>query len=108
MTILQGHFAILLVVKAPDATSSSDPRDGTRGDGEAVRSRDRRQASFDDRITGRREGDGEESESLTISVHGADRPGIVKAVAGALADKGGNVVDLSTQLIGRPNGPFTS
>ena len=42
---------------------------------------------------GEGEGDGEESESLTISVHGADRPGIVKAVAGALADKGGNVVD---------------
>ena len=47
----------------------------------------------------------QDSEPLTISVHGADRPGIVHAVAGALADAGGNVVDLSTQLVGDSDHP---
>lgn len=104
MTILQGHFAILLVVKAPDALSASDLETALEATAKrfdlviAVK-------PLSDPDNGEGEGDGEESESLTISVHGADRPGIVKAVAGALADKGGNVVDLSTQLIGAPERP---
>jgi glycine cleavage system transcriptional repressor len=44
-------------------------------------------------------------EPLTVSVHGADRPGIVNAVAEALAERGGNVLDLSTQLIGDAENP---
>lgn len=35
-----------------------------------------------------------------LSVHGADRPGIVAAVTGALAAHGGNITDLSTRLGG--------
>jgi len=33
-----------------------------------------------------------------LSVHGADRPGIVAAVTAALAAHGGNITDLSTRL----------
>ena len=33
-----------------------------------------------------------------LSVHGADRPGIVAAVTGTLAEHGGNITDLSTRL----------
>ncbi len=35
-----------------------------------------------------------------LSVHGADRPGIVATVTGMVADAGGNVTDLTTRLSG--------
>jgi glycine cleavage system transcriptional repressor len=100
MTILQGHFAILLVVEAPEAVSAADLERSllpvasdfdltlaVRPLSEEVASR---QASGD---------------PWTISVHGADRPGIVHSVTAALADAGGNVVDLSTHLVGDPGSP---
>jgi glycine cleavage system transcriptional repressor len=102
MTILQGHFAILLVVTAPDGTTTADLEGALEP---AAR-------QFDLLIVVRSLADRAPSddasdltESLTIAVHGADRPGIVKAVAGALAEKGGNVVDLSTQLVGPSDRP---
>jgi glycine cleavage system transcriptional repressor len=41
-----------------------------------------------------------EGESYVVSVHGADRPGIVHRVAAAIAEAGGNITDLSTRLAG--------
>jgi predicted amino acid-binding ACT domain protein len=58
-----------------------------------------------DAAPGSGSGSVEDSDALTVSVHGADRPGIVHAVADALAGGGGNVVDLSTQLVGDPGQP---
>ena len=43
---------------------------------------------------------------FSLSAVGVDRPGIVAAVSGALADAGGNVVDLSTHLVGAPEAPM--
>ncbi len=37
-----------------------------------------------------------------MSVHGADRPGIVHRVTRLLAHHGANVVDLSTRVVGEP------
>ena len=96
MTILQGHFAILLVVTAPDGTTTADLEGALEPAARqfdlliVVRSLADRAPSDDARPTS--------PSHSTIAVHGADRPGIVKAVAGALAEKGGNVVDLSTQI----------
>ena len=115
MTILQGQFAILLVVTSPE----DDHRLFARTALDAVAER------FDLVIAVRQlndetprgegvsndetpRGDGvsdDDSQALTVSVHGADRPGIVHAVASALAEHGGNVVDLSTQLVGEPEHP---
>ncbi|MGD7706447.1 glycine cleavage system protein R [Microlunatus sp. Y2014] len=39
-------------------------------------------------------------QSVLVSVHGADRLGIVAEMAGVLAEHGGNVIDLSTKLVG--------
>ena len=39
-------------------------------------------------------------EQYLVSVHGADRLGIVAAVTRVLADAGGNITDLSTRLAG--------
>lgn len=41
---------------------------------------------------------GDQSGSYLLSVHGADRPGIVARVTATLAQHGGNITDLSTRL----------
>jgi glycine cleavage system transcriptional repressor len=42
----------------------------------------------------------EAGSPYVVSVHGADRPGIVHRVTAAIADAGGNITDLSTRLVG--------
>jgi glycine cleavage system transcriptional repressor len=44
-------------------------------------------------------------ELWTVSVHGADHPGIVHGIAHALADLGVNVVDLATRVVPGDDGP---
>lgn len=102
MTILQGHFAILLVVSATDETTRTALEAALAPVSE----------NFDLVITVRAievsepdRGEPSGSRSLSISIHGADHPGIVHAICGALADAGGNVVDLSTQLVGGDEEP---
>jgi glycine cleavage system transcriptional repressor len=115
MTILQGHFAILLVVSAPSSVEQGDlegalaPVAHRFGLTFVVRELPESVSS--------RHGDGGEAEApapldegtrgdpWVVSVHGADRPGIVHAVTAALADGGGNVVDLSTHLLGDQDSP---
>jgi glycine cleavage system transcriptional repressor len=102
-TILQGHFAILLVVTAPDGASASSLESALAPVAQeldlVISVRPMKEAGpLDETVT-------ESYEPVTISVHGADRPGIVHAVAGALAEAGGNVLDLSTQLIGEAGDP---
>jgi glycine cleavage system transcriptional repressor len=41
-----------------------------------------------------------EGSPYVVSVHGADRLGIVAAVTGVLARAGGNITDLTTRLVG--------
>lgn len=90
MTILGGHFAIVLLVATDDAPDElRDALASATGElgltisvsrAEAVRS--------------------EAEPTHLLSVYGADRPGIVAGVTGALADAGANVIDLETQVIG--------
>lgn len=40
-----------------------------------------------------------DGESYTLSLHGADHPGIVAAVTGLLAAQGVNIVDLATNVV---------
>ncbi len=104
MTILQGQFAILLVVTAPEGTTAGSLESVL---GPAVEQFDLLLAvrPLKDAPPDAAELSVADSEPLTVSVHGADRPGIVNAVAGALAERGGNVVDLSTQLVGASDQP---
>lgn len=46
-----------------------------------------------------------QGEDCIITVLGADQPGIVYRVTHALADEGGNITDLTTQVIGSPTRP---
>ena len=44
------------------------------------------------------------AENVMVSVHGADRPGIVSTVSLAIADLGGNIIDLATHRSEDPSG----
>jgi glycine cleavage system transcriptional repressor len=103
MTNLQGHFAVLLVVAAPDHVTVA-------GLEEALASV---AGPFELVVAVRALGDalaagvrtGPETDAWTIAVHGADRMGIVRDVTKALADAEGNVVNLSTHLVGGSDAP---
>jgi glycine cleavage system transcriptional repressor len=102
MTNLQGHFAVMLVVSAPDdvsATALEDALGPVAGRFElvvAVRPLEEVPVPVESSFG---------TDPWTIAVHGADRPGIVRDVTGALAQAGGNVVDLSTHLVGEDRAP---
>jgi glycine cleavage system transcriptional repressor len=90
MTILGGHFAIVLLVAA----------DGTAEElGAALRA-----ATSDLGLTISVSAAGAERRPAEpthlLSVYGADKPGIVAAVTAELASQGANITDLETQVIG--------
>jgi glycine cleavage system transcriptional repressor len=92
MTLLRGHFAMTLVVRT-DATEAS-VRDALepqfRGNGldvSVIALAD--EPSVVDASAG-----------YVLSVHGADRVGIVSAITQVIAQRGGNVTDLTTRLAG--------
>lgn len=90
MTILRGQFAMTLVVDV-DADA-----DAVAADLAPVAERLGLQVSIRDApppSPAERAGAG-----LVVTVHGADRPGIVHRVTGAIAAAGGNITDLSTRL----------
>ena len=89
MTRLRGHFAMTLICTTPASIAEVEAAlDG-----------------LDDLIVTVREVLPDElapvaGGSYLLSVHGADRLGIVAAVARAVARAGGNITDLSTRLTG--------
>ena len=100
MTILQGHFAILLIVSVAEEMDQAGLEAALAEVGRrydlvlAVRPLVDAPTSGDD-----------PGEPWTVSVHGADRTGIVHGITAALAGVGGNVVDLSTHLVGEADAP---
>jgi glycine cleavage system transcriptional repressor len=90
MTILGGHFAIVLLVRSAD-----DP-DELRAALEAATA----DLGLTISVTRTEAGVTTAAATHLLSVYGADRPGIVAAVTAALAGCGANVTDLETQVIG--------
>jgi glycine cleavage system transcriptional repressor len=90
MTILGGHFAIVLLVAADDSAEAL--RDAlqaaTAGLGLTI--------SVSTAGAERRPAE----PTHLLSVYGADKPGIVAAVTAELAARGANITDLETQVIG--------
>jgi glycine cleavage system transcriptional repressor len=89
MTRLRGHFAMTLICSTTAAALDVE----------------RELADLSDLvITVREVGPDEDSElagvPYVLSLHGADRLGIVATVTRAVAVAGGNITDLSTRLIG--------
>ena len=99
MTILRGQFAMMLVVDAPAAVSP----------GELEATLAVPASELDLVLTVRPAGEppagAPEADSWTVSVYGADHPGIVHGVTSLLAERAVNIVDLSTRVIGSPETP---
>ena len=104
MTILHDHFAMMLVVDAPDGVGVTELEAALAAPA----------AAFDLVLAVRRLPDGrgpaEEAtapaaERWTVSVYGADRPGIVHGLASLLAGQAVNIVDLATHVIGEADRP---
>jgi len=92
MTRLRGHFAMTLIcVGTPDPAEVEAALEPLTADGALVATV-RGVAPEDDR--------GSNGGHYVLTVHGADRLGIVATVCRAVAEFGGNVTDLSTRLTG--------
>jgi glycine cleavage system transcriptional repressor len=100
MSILRGHFAVMLIVGVPDGTSE-EALAASLG---AVRDELELEAvTFKgvDELAGPAA-----RASHVITVYGADHPGIVSAVSSVLADNGTNITDLETRLAGSEETPL--
>lgn len=92
MTLLRGHFAMMLVCSGPAGVAEVEAALAPLGAGGAL-------------VVSVRELEAEPIAPVTgsgylLTVHGADRLGIVAAVTRVLAAAGGNITDLSTRLSG--------
>lgn len=100
MTILRGHFAMVLVISAPAKT----------GEGDLERELEPVREGLDlEAVVARRVHDApaqRQSADHVLTVYGADHPGIVAAVTRALADLEVNITDLNTRLAGDPKNPL--
>jgi glycine cleavage system transcriptional repressor len=99
MTRLRGHFAMTLVctgnVPAESVEAALLPlcadRNGVAGGGSLLATVRQVRPEADQPATG---------TPYVVSLHGADRLGIVAAVTRVLARAGGNITDLTTRLVG--------
>ena len=98
MTILRGHFAMMLVVSGAAGTAPADlearlaPVAGRLDLQVSVR-------VVADEVTA----PASKGERWSAAVYGADRPGLVARVSEALAARDVNIVDLETRVIGEPD-----
>lgn len=90
MTILHGRLAMMLVVSTP--ATAGEVADALRPLETDLQIAVREVPPEPAQVS--------PGSPYLLSVHGGDRPGIVSAVARALADIGGNITDLSTRLAG--------
>ena len=100
MSILRGHFAVVLLVKLPESLGADDldrrlerVRDDLALEAIAVKAVDDLDVAA-------------ERPSHVITVYGADHPGIVSAVSAALAERSVNITGLETRLAGPSESPL--
>lgn len=91
MTLLRGHFAMMLITDgAADAASVEESLGGLTADGSLSVSV--REVPAETAVA--------RGTSYLLSVHGGDRPGIVSNLVAEVANVGGNITDLTTRLAG--------
>jgi glycine cleavage system transcriptional repressor len=91
MTRLRGHFAMTLICTGPTAEAVEKALAPVTADGRLLATVRTVQPGADGGTSG---------EPYLVSVHGADRLGIVAAVTRVVAQAGGNITDLTTRLTG--------
>ncbi len=100
MSILRGHFAVMLIVRLPDGVDASE----LEGRLEGVRQELGLEAVAVNPVD---DLGGEAARpSHVITVYGADHPGIVHAVSTALGERGVNISGLETRLAGGDDSPL--
>ena len=99
MAILAGHFAMMLVLESSEATDL----EALRADLERSRVKLELEAISLSAIDAAQARIDEPSHVITL--YGADHPGIVNSVTAALAERGVNITDLDTHLVGEETEP---
>lgn len=95
MTVLRGHLAMTLVIEVPDEVDPAELRAGL----DAVRERLALESVSLAQVE-QIPAETSSEPSHIVSVSGGDHPGIVRAVASALAERGWNITDLETRVVG--------
>ncbi len=97
MSILRGHFTMMLIVLGPDSLEAGAlERALTAAAGDLVVTVRRIDDDVPESLVG---------DEWNLAVYGADRPGIVHRVSRLLAERGVNIVDLTTRVIGSEDRP---
>jgi len=92
MTLLRGHFAMTLICAGTASVAEIETALASLSDGSlTVDVRELPRESGQRTTTG---------STHLVTVHGADRLGIVARLAGVVAAAGGNITDLTTRLSG--------
>jgi glycine cleavage system transcriptional repressor len=91
MTLLRGHFAMMLITNGSADAATVEEALGTLTTDGTLSVSVREVPS---------ESGTPSAASYLLSVHGGDRPGIVSSLAGEVAKVGGNITDLTTRLAG--------
>ncbi len=89
MTLLRGHFAMTLICAGDAEAARVEAALQPLADGSLDVTVREVPSDHDQRPLG---------DTYLVTVHGADRLGIVARLAGVLADAGGNITDLTTRL----------
>jgi glycine cleavage system transcriptional repressor len=90
MTLLRGHFAMVVLVRSDRAIEDVQAALRPLTDSGAL--------AVDVRVIPEHGDARVPGTAYTLHVHGADRPGIVAAMTNVVARHGGNIVDLGTRL----------
>ena len=99
MTILGGHFSVMLIVAVPPARSREEVEAALAPAAQGV-GLDALTVSALSASEGRPEAD------HVVTVYGSDHPGIVHAISSELADAGVGITDLQTRLAGSGEAPL--
>ncbi|MGI8511746.1 MAG: glycine cleavage system protein R [Solirubrobacteraceae bacterium] len=97
MTILRGHFTMMLVVSGDDGLEAAALRASVEGAATELGLEAVSVSELDDA-----EPEPPVVPSHMVTVYGVDHPGIVHAFTGALAGCDVNITDLNTRLVGDP------
>jgi glycine cleavage system transcriptional repressor len=101
MTILRGHFTMMLIVAVGDDVDVEVLAADLREAGEALDLELLTIAGVDELADA-----ADAAASHVVTVYGIDHPGIVHAVSAALAERGVSITDLTTRVLGEDQEPL--
>jgi glycine cleavage system transcriptional repressor len=101
MTILRGHFAMMLVVAVPEDADAAVVREELSRAGQALGLEAVALSPLEEVDPA-----SEAEPSHMVTVYGVDHPGIVHAVTAALAERGVDITDLTTRVVGEDVEPI--